>query len=561
LRGHQPSGRPSGRFLHTLPNIRLSLRAALCISVPLLVGVLVHQTLDAILVGIGALWAVSQDGLDDFRVRGRRMLGVGVGSSAGFALGAALLESNKATVALALFCGAVALAAGYIEASGWTTQGAYLLLGSVLGSGLGITGPVWRPSLCLLGGSALVYAVAALMDQRGRQENQRIYLSNCYSQLASLVHVLGTSTFYQQRAASVATLDQAQDLVGGTRVRSSDEEVALRECLIVALRCGEVISYLEGKGLTVNDDVYQALREVARTLETSTALDALSTLEQLPALFRSAANLDDSVTSAMTLSETTRRRALYVRPPVAGSIRYRLPIVERVRFALVLTTAIVAGVVVSRTLDGPHGFWLPLSVALIFRPDLGPVIPRAMARTLGTVVGVGIAAFVAWRGNSVAALIVLACLMSAITPWAVRRSHFLAVLTFTPIIFVFLTLAGDAKYLLVPRIIDTALGASIVLILDVAFWINAPSLRPAPQLAAAQKALDRYQSEAPRDDPIQRNTLRRGALRAAAKARGAFNQSQREPRFLRRHDPTTLAELNAVEAAIDAHTVTLFDND
>jgi uncharacterized membrane protein YccC len=406
----------------------------------------------------------------------------------------------------------------------------------------------------------LVYGVAAIMDHKGRLENQRIYLAHGFTQLALLVQQLGTPAFYPQRASSVAILDQAQDLVGGARVRTSDEEVALRECLIVALRCGEVISYLEGKDLTVDDSVPRALHDVAHILETTTAVDAISALEQLPTLFHSA-NLDDSVTSAMTLSETTRRRALSVRPPAAGSIRYRLPLIERVRFALVLAAAIVAGVIVSRVLDGPHGFWLPLSVALIFRPDLGPVIPRAVARTLGTIVGVGIAAFVAWRGNSVVALIVLACLMSAITPWAVRRSHFLAVLTFTPLVFVFLTLAGDAKYLLVARIVDTALGAAIVLILDVMFWITAPSQRPAPQLAAARKALDHYQRDTPRDDPIQRNTLRRAALRAVAKARGSFNQTQREPRLLRRHDPTTLAELNTVEAAIDAHTVALFDSD
>jgi len=549
------------RFDRALPTIRLSLRSAFCISAPLVVGVPIHQTLDAILVGIGALWAVSQDGLDDWRVRGRRILGVALGAGVGFALGAELSQHSTATWALALFCGAVALIAGLVEASGWPSQGAYLLIGAIFGSGLGAPGPVWRLAACLVGGGLLLYVVAAIMDRQGRLTNQRVYLAHAFTQLASLVRALGTSNFYAQRATTVATLDRAQDLVGGARVHSSDEEVALRECLLVGLRCGEVISYLEGKGLHVDDAVYDALLGVAHSLEITTATDALETLEHLPALFRSAAALDDVVTSAITLSDTTRLRALAVRPPVAGSIRNQLPIIERVRFAVVLGVAIVTGVIVARLLDGPHGFWLPLSVALIFRPDLGPVVTRAVARTLGTIVGVGIAAFVAWRGNSVVALIVLACLMSSIVPWATRRSHFLGVLTFTPLVFVFLTLAGDAKHLLVARIIDTGLGAAIVLTLDVLFWSTAPSLRPAPQLAAAQRALDHYQREAPRDDPIARNTLRRSALRAVAKARSSLAQTQGEPRLLRRHDPTTLAELNAVEAAIDAHTVALFDHE
>jgi uncharacterized membrane protein YccC len=105
------------------------------------------------------------------------------------------------------------------------------------------------------------------------------------------------------------------------------------------------------------------------------------------------------------------------------------------------------------------------------------------------------------------------------------RVTFSACLTFTPLVFVFLTLAGDAKYLLVPRIVDTAIGAAIVLVLDVMLWSTAPSLRPAPQLAAAQQALDHYQRDAPSDDPIRRNILRRNALRAVARARSSFNQS------------------------------------
>jgi uncharacterized membrane protein YccC len=548
------------RFAHALPNIRLSLRAALCISVPLLVGVLIHQRLDAILVCIGALWAVSQDGLNDWRVRGQRMLGVAFGASFGFALGATLIEHNAATWALALFTGLVALIAGYVECSGWPTQGAYLLLGSIIGSGLGITGPVWRPSLSMLGGALLVYFVAAIMDHEGRTANQRVYLASAFTQLASLVQALGTPRFYQQRAACVVTLDRAQDLIGA-RARTAEEEIALRECLIVALRCGEVISYLEGKGLSVDASVSNALRQVANALDTTTGVEALIPLQQLASLFHTAAKLDDSVTSSITLSDATKLRALAIRPLVSGSIRIRLPTLERVRFAVILGAAIAIAVIVSRILDGPRGFWLPLSVALIFRPDLGPIVTRALARTLGTIVGVGIAALVAWQGNSVVALIVLACVMSAVAPWAVQRSHFLAVLTFTPIVFVFLTLVGEARHLLVARIIDTVLGATIVLILDVMFWSSSPSLRSAPQLFTAQRALDRYQREAPRDDPIQRNTLRRGALRAAANARGAFNQAQREPRFLRRRDPSTLAEINAVDAAIDAHTVALFDSE
>jgi uncharacterized membrane protein YccC len=149
--------------------------------------------------------------------------------------------------------------------------------------------------------------------------------------------------------------------------------------------------------------------------------------------------------------------------------------------------------------------------------------------------------------------------MAAVTPWAARRSHILAVMAFTPIVFVFLGLLGTEQYLFVPRIIDTALAATIVLTLDLVLWSTAPSLRPTQQLSRARDAAATYENEAPSDDPIRRNTLRRNALRAVSNARGALEQATAEPRLLRRVDPTDAVQLDEIEAAIDAHTVSLFE--
>ena len=82
--------------------------------------------------------------------------------------------------------------------------------------------------------------------------------------------------------------------------------------------------------------------------------------------------------------------------------------------------------------------------------------------------------------------------MAAIQPWAQRRSHALAVMTFTPVVFVFLGLIGKSGNLFGVRIIDTALGAAIVLLVDVLLWTTAPSLRPHQQLADARAAAARY---------------------------------------------------------------------
>ena len=543
------------------PEIRLSLRAGFCLSAPLVVGLLITQRPYAIVFAIGALWAISQDGLDEWRVRGPRLLWVAAAATSGVALGATFVGHDSGEVALTVFFGATALIAGFIEASNGATPGAYLLIGSIIGAGLQFSGRVWQWCLCIALGALWVYLVAALTDRRKRLANQRVFLSHAFDALASLVHAVGTSRFYSERARAVTTLDAAQDVVGSRRLRTGDaEEVALRQCLIVALRCGEVVSYLEGKRLAVDPSVPSSLRDVAKTLKDSTALDAVAILRDLPARFDAIAGLDPAVTSALAVSSPSDLPATAARFSSRASTRSHLPTIERLRFAFILSLATVTGTLVAHVLDGPHGFWLPLSIAFILRPDLGPVITRALARTLGTVVGVGIAALVAWSGNSIGLLIALSCVMAAIEPWAARRSHVLAVITFTPIVFVFLSLLGTDKYLFAPRIIDTAIGAAIVLVLDLALWTTAPSLRPAQQLEKARAASARYEREATIDDPLRRHLLRRAALRAVVNARSALDQARAEPRSLRRLDPTTFDQLNEIESSIDAHTVSLLES-
>jgi len=123
-----------------------------------------------------------------------------------------------------------------------------------------------------------------------------------------------------------------------------------------------------------------------------------------------------------------------------------------------------------------------MTVAFVFRPDLGPVMRRAISRVIGTLAGVGIAALVAIAGNQQVSLIILCCAMAAAVPWAAQRSHALTVMVFTPIIFVFVGVLGPDQSLFGPRIVDTAIGAAIVLAIDYVLWLHAPSLRPVSNL-------------------------------------------------------------------------------
>jgi uncharacterized membrane protein YccC len=549
------------RQLNSTPEIRLSLRAGFCISAPLIVGLIINQRSYGILFAIGALWGVSQDGLDEWRIRGPRLCWVAVAATVGVALGATFAGHDGSATHLVVFLGVAALIAGFVEASNRASQGAYLLVGAIIGAGLRFSGRVWQSCVFIALGALWVYAIAAVTDRRTRLANQRIFLSNAFDALATLVEELDSPKFFALRARAVTALDAAQDVVGTRRGRhDSTEEAALRQCLIVALRSGEVVSYLEGKQHRADPSVTQALRDIAVTLKDGSGLDAVALLRDLRSRFDDVVGLAPAVTSSLDVSSSDDVPAT-TRYSTNASTRPTLPMVERLRFAGILSLATVIGTIIANVLGGLHGFWLPLSVAFILRPDLGPVITRALARTVGTAVGVGIAALVALSGNSIGLLVALTCVMAATVPWASRRSHVLAVITFTPIVFVFLSLLGTEKYLFAPRIIDTAIGAAIVLALDVVLWTTAPSLRPAQQLEKARAATILYEREATLDDPLGRQILRRAALRAVTNARSSLDQAQKEPRLLQRLEPTTLQQLDDIERSIDSHTVSLLEDE
>jgi uncharacterized membrane protein YccC len=542
------------------PEIRLSLRAAFCLTSPLIVGVIITQREYSIIFAIGALWAISQDGLDEWQVRGPRLLWVAVASGVGVPLGALFANHYSPTWTLIVLYGVIAVIAGYVEASNRATAGAYLLLGTILGGGLKFTGKVWQCSLAIVLGSLWVFLVAFLMNRRGRWSNQRLTLARAFNNLASVTDAISAPQFQAVRDRALTALDRAHDIVGIRPLRADNEEaVALRQCLIVALRTGEVISFLEAKALSVDPAMASELRDVARILNESSAVAAVTALNGFPHRFQSPSGLHPSVLAALEPVSIAELEANPLPPVTRAGTRSPLAVRERLRFALILTVAVAAGTAISVVLDDPHGFWLPMSVAFILRPDVGPVISRALARTLGTVVGVGIAGIVALTGNAILALIVLSCIMAAIQPWASRRSHALGVMAFTPLVFVFLGLLGSDRGLFAARIVDTALAAGVVLILDVCVWTTAPSMRPAQQLLQAREAATRYARDATLDDPITRTRLRRAALRAVVRARASLSQNRTEPRLLQRHDPSIGAQLDDVERSIDEHTMSLLE--
>lgn len=540
------------------PQARASLRAGVCLAAPLMTGLLTNHRAVGTIVALGALWGVSQDGIDRWRVRGVRLVSVALCGGVGIVLGILVRRSVHEIWPLWVFFAVMALVVGLIETTFMPAPGMYLLLGGLVGSSMPMPGRTWQPGLYVTCGGLLVALAAMLTDHRSRQHDQRLCLGDAYGALAKLMASLGRSTPSQVRPQAVFALDVAQSALSGTRSMTGEagpEGVALRDCFLVALQIGELSAVMHRRGIRPDPAFCAALSEVARTLRTQSAIAAREQLAELATRTPRDARTPESAQYTRALRPTFQERIAI--PPVPPSTLERLPVPDRIRFALLLTVAIVAAAVITHLIDGPRAFWLPLSVAFIFRPDLGPVISRAASRTAGTLVGVALSALVGLLGNSPVALVGLCAVMAAIIPWASRRSHALAVSAFTPIVFVFLAVMRPGQSLFLPRIIDTALAAAIVLIIDVLLWSHAPSLRPAQQLARAARATEQYEAKAAVVSAESRHQLRRNALRATAYAKAAIRQAAKEPHPLRRPDDELSRRLDELESRIDERTAAI----
>lgn len=486
------------------------------------------------------------------------MLGVAFAAGPGIALGALFVNHVSATGGLVALFGVVALAAGFIEASLWATQGMYLQLGAIIGGGLRFTGREWQAALCVSAGALFVYFVAILTDRRSRRADQRLCIANAFDALAQMLDAIGTEALNHARSRAVVIIDAAQDVVGAKRLPRDDEGVAIHQCFIVVLQVGELGSYLASKEEHVDVAVTAALREVAHRVRVDTSINAVAQLNQFSEEFISLRTTRSRrlIASAFHCPD---RATLVAEMPFRSTI-HRLPMIDRFRFALLLAGAIVVATIIAHSLDGPKGYWLPTTVAFIFRPDLGPVMRRAISRIVGTLAGVGIAALIALAGNQQVSLIVLCCAMAAAVPWAAQRSHALTVMVFTPIIFVFIGVLGPDQSLFGPRIIDTAIGAGLVLTIDYVMWLHAPSLRPRQQLEQVGIATQSYERTTSESDPVTRHSKRRNALRAVTRARSAIRLAAVEPHLFHETGAKYLSQLNEYIGAIDEHTVQLIES-
>ncbi|WP_051858276.1 FUSC family protein [Streptomyces cellulosae] len=512
-------------------------RGAVALALPLLVGVCTGWVVPAVIAAIGALWGVSQDGSDPYRVRVRRLGWTGMSSALGLLAGELALRSGE-SVAVAGCLVAAALVAGTISLRGRiaSVSGMHLLLGVTIGTGIPVPGPWWQPPLALLAGVVLVLVLSAAPWLWRRYHVERAAVLAVYRSAGEALAAAGTEEAEEARRRMTLALNHAHEVMAvhlaPRSLRRPQAEVReLVRAFHCAVRLGETVTALVWEARPLPAALTGVpLRLAERLLPGQVSAPAPEAPTERQAK-QAAPALDTDSPGRSALAE------LYagIDEPDAADPTLRLPAhawpgrAARVRYAVLLTGCVLVAHLLAEALHGPRGYWLPMTVAFVYKPDFGPVFTRALHRCVGTVVGVAAIGAVSAAATGTYTVIGVVAVFGALMAVGVRHHYALATMGLTAVVFVLVDLLGDHRALYGTRMVDTALASALVLLAHFVVWPDSALHRAEAQTEAAVSAARRYRDVAPETGPVQRQALRRSAYHQLADARRAVAHARGEP--------------------------------
>jgi uncharacterized membrane protein YccC len=151
---------------------------------------------------------------------------------------------------------------------------------------------------------------------------------------------------------------------------------------------------------------------------------------------------------------------------VAAAVRANLTVrSSALRHAVRLAVTVAVADALQRALQLPHGYWVPLTVLWLLRPDFGATFTRGLQRYAGTVIGAVLATLlVASLHPDPYALAVLATFVAAGILTFLQANYALTAICTTAWVVFVSSLAGIPELrAAADRLLDTSIGATLAL--------------------------------------------------------------------------------------------------
>ncbi|WP_439385683.1 FUSC family protein [Amycolatopsis lexingtonensis] len=537
-------------------------RAVIALAVPLAVAYAAGDIAVGALISTGALPAVLSESAGPYRYRARRLGGATLAATAGYLVG--LLTGGVPALSVPAVI-LVAAVSALISAAGSNASvaGLQMFVFCVLGTGQHATGvrvELLFGFFCL--GAAWSFLVALVSWTFRATSPERTAVAHVYVELAAMLSATDEAVSRVARHRLTTAMNTAYDQLLTARSWLSGRDAAYRQLLNLLSATTPAVEASVAL-------VHAGRRPPREVIDHFVALSA-SVLASQPLPEPPPAPVDET---------DPRLAALY-----AGLVRIGkgddrkrrepTPWYRRLRAwagslasgpltwiaALRLTLCVAIAEVVGLLVPFERSYWITLTVGIVLKPDFGSVFGRAVLRGIGTLVGVGIGAVVLAAGGRGWILVALIAIFAGGVAVGKVRNYGILSAFVTPLIILQMDLANTGSWnVVVARLVDTALGCVIVLVFGYLLWPGSRRPQVGGRLADGLDAVAKYIScalvEASSGEArLARSRARRGAYRALADLRTAFQQVVVEPSANGRQAVAWWPVIAAQERVADAVT-------
>ncbi|MDT7578419.1 MAG: hypothetical protein QOH17_4752 [Pseudonocardiales bacterium] len=394
---------------------------------------------------LGVACAVSFVGRGDYRSRAAMVAGQAVGAVVGMTVGALVPNSMLWVIVASVVVGVLAGAIGTIGPA--STAGAVMAVIGVAYTQFGrLEMPWWEPVLAYVVGSALLLALSLVGAVFHRERYRTAAVSAVFDAAADLLDAApgGPTEDARHRLASASA--DARVAAAGYRTRpvtgqlaetwSDARDAAARAAQIAVARIRptpQELADLSRGWRRRADELRRGSRHLSRTAPT---------VSWVPA---------PAARMRMMMRAATRPDALWTGARIGVCVG-------------IATTVAIA-------LHPPqHAFWIPLTVAVVLRPEYGAVLVRSLHRLAGTVVGVVVVALLLAVTLSTTWLALAAAGALGLAALSAPRLYGLAVVGITGSALLSIAVADPGGLEPWARLLDTVLGCAIALVAGVLLW-------------------------------------------------------------------------------------------
>lgn len=406
----------------------IAVRNAAAIALPLAVGTALNAPLVAVAIATGALNVAFSDGSDPYPQRARRMLSWsalgGIAVFIGAATGGDHVTATLVAAIWAFVAGMLIAVSPRAGDLGLNTLVTVIVFAS---RPLSIRDAAYAGLLVFAGG-VLQTSFALLLWPLRRRRVEREAIGRAYMELAEAIHPdadAETAAFLQAPAASVQeTIDALgrDHSVEGERYRLLFDQANRIRVSAFALRYAlanwsdkKLINQGKRSLLLASEiaaELAQCMRTGAPTLSVSAQLDEINEIAKSTRKTGTSERLSaamDALAAQLRVVVQLAMRTVGDVVPLQGRTQlepaWSLPISSWIdtlranldfgstffRHAVRMAVCVSVGDAIGRSVDWNRTYWIPMTIAVILKPDFGSTFSRGALRLLGTFSGLVVA--------------------------------------------------------------------------------------------------------------------------------------------------------------------------